>query len=50
MISSERGDRKYSKRIEFPTPVTGELTATYKHGVLEVRLKKAKQVERSGQR
>jgi len=47
-ISAERGDRKYSKRVELPTSVTGELTATYKHGVLEVRLKKAKQVEKSG--
>jgi HSP20 family protein len=40
-ISAERGDRKYSKRVELPAPVTGELMTTYKHGVFEVKLKKA---------
>jgi HSP20 family protein len=40
-ISAERGDRKYSKRVELPAPVTGELKTTYKHGVFEVKLKKA---------
>jgi HSP20 family protein len=39
-ISAERGDRKYSERVELPAPVTGELTTTYKHGVLEVRLRR----------
>lgn len=39
-ISAERGDRKYSERVELPAPVTGEISSTYKHGVLELKLKK----------
>lgn len=39
-ISAERGDRGYSERVELPAPVTGELTMSYKHGVLELKLKK----------
>ena len=39
-ILAERGDRKYSERIELPTPITGEISLTYKHGVLELKLKK----------
>jgi len=41
-ISAERGDRNYSERVELPAPVSGELTTSYKHGVFEVKLKKAK--------
>lgn len=40
-ISAERGDRNYSERMELPAPVSGELTISYKHGVLEIKLKKA---------
>ena len=39
-ISAETKDRKYSKEIELPAAVTGELESTYKNGVLEVKLKK----------
>jgi len=44
MIMAESVDRKYSKRVDLPAAVMGEPTATYRHGVLEVRLKKAKAV------
>ena len=39
-ISAETKDRKYSKEVELPAAVTGELESTYKNGVLEVKLKK----------
>ena len=39
-ISAERGHKRYSKRVELPIPVTDELTMSYKHGVLELKLKK----------
>ncbi len=41
-ISAERGDRNCSERVELPAPVSGELTTSYKHGVLEIKLKKAR--------
>lgn len=40
-ISAERGDKKYSKRVELPAPVEGEIGSTYKHGVLELKLRKS---------
>jgi HSP20 family molecular chaperone IbpA len=43
-ISAERGNRKYSERVELPAPVTGELTTRYKHGVLELRLEKINKI------
>ena len=39
-ISAETKERKYSKEVELPAAVTGELESTYKNGVLEVKLKK----------
>jgi HSP20 family protein len=45
-ISAESRDRKYSKEVELPAAVTSELESTYKNGVLEVKLKKAKQLEK----
>lgn len=44
-ISAESRDRKYSKEVELPAAVTGELESTCKNGVLEVKLKKVKQTE-----
>ena len=44
-ISAQTKERKYSKKVELPAAVTGELESTYKNGVLEVRLKKVKQTE-----
>ena len=40
-ISAERGDKKYSERVELPAAVTGEIGSTYKHGVLELKLRKS---------
>jgi len=39
-ISGEGKDRKYSKDVDLPAPVTGELEKTYKNGVLEIKFKK----------
>ena len=39
-ISAETKERRYSKEVELPAAVTGELEKTYKNGVLEVKLKK----------
>lgn len=44
MITAESEDRKYSKRVDLPAAVMGEPMATYRHGVLELKLKKAKAV------
>jgi len=41
-ISAETKDRKYSKDVELPAEVTGEPKSSYRNGVLEVKLKKAK--------
>jgi len=41
-ISAETKDRKYSKDVELPVKVTGEPKSSYRNGVLEVKLKKAK--------
>lgn len=39
-ISAETKERRYSKEVELPAAVTGELESTYRNGVLEVKLKK----------
>ena len=39
-ISAESKDRKYDKRVELPAAVMGELATSFKHGVLEIKLKK----------
>ncbi len=41
-ISAESKDRKYSKEVELPAKVTGEPKSSYRNGVLEVKLQKAK--------
>lgn len=41
-IYAETGERKYSKEVELPAAVTDEIESSYKNGVLEIRLKKAK--------
>jgi HSP20 family molecular chaperone IbpA len=40
-ISAEGSGRRYNKQVKIPAPVTSGASSTYKHGVLEVKLKKA---------
>ena len=39
-ISTDTKGKRYSKRVDLPVAVTGKLTTSYKHGVLELKLKK----------
>lgn len=43
-ITATREGGMYSKQVNLPVAVTGELTTTYKKGMLKVKLKKAKAV------
>jgi HSP20 family molecular chaperone IbpA len=47
-ITADTPARKYHKQVELPTPVkTGILESNYRNGVLEVKLKKAKETKKT---